>query len=112
MDESFAVAMNAIANKVPINADWMHGINLTDYINLILSCLIVALIGEWLPDPVKFGLDYALVAVLVGLLYLQQLISNKTKNLKKLLIAMLTKNLMCIVVIGMCAMAAIQYFVV
>nr|WP_202115461.1 AzlC family ABC transporter permease [Gilliamella sp. Pas-s25] len=31
-DESFAVAMNAITNKVPVNAAWMHGLNLTAYI--------------------------------------------------------------------------------
>ena len=94
-DESFAVAMNAFSNKEPINASWMHGLNLTAYIAWILSCLIGALIGEWLPNPMQFGLDYALVAMFIGLLYLQ-LISDKTKSLKNRLIVMLTVAVMLV----------------
>lgn len=88
-DESFAVAINAMTNKVPVNAAWMHGLNLTAYITWILSCFLGALIGEWLPDPMQFGLDYALVAMFIGLLYLQ-LISDNSKSLKNRLLAMLT----------------------
>lgn len=94
-DESFAVTMNAVANKVPVNASWMHGLNLTAYIAWILSCLVGALIGEWLPDPAIFGLDYALVAMFIGLLYLQ-LIGDKTKTIKNRLIVMLTVTIMLI----------------
>ena len=97
-DESFAVAMNAIANKEPINAAWMHGLNLTAYITWILSCFIGALIGEWLPDPTKFGLDYALVAMFIGLLYLQ-LIGDKTKRLINRLIAMLTVSVLLVLLL-------------
>ena len=97
-DESFAVAMNAIANKEPINAAWMHGLNLTAYITWILSCFIGALIGEWLPDPTKFGLDYALVAMFIGLLYLQ-LIGDKTKRLRNRLIAMLTVSVLLVLLL-------------
>lgn len=97
-DESFAVAMNAIANKQPINAAWMHGLNLTAYITWILSCFIGALIGEWLPDPTKFGLDYALVAMFIGLLYLQ-LIGDKTKRLTNRLIAMLTVTVLLVLLL-------------
>ncbi|WP_334320887.1 AzlC family ABC transporter permease [Gilliamella apicola] len=97
-DESFAVAMNAIANKEPINAAWMHGLNLTAYITWILSCFIGALIGEWLPDPTKFGLDYALVAMFIGLLYLQ-LIGDKTKRLTNRVIAMLTVTVLLVLLL-------------
>ena len=97
-DESFALAMNAIANKEPINAAWMHGLNLTAYITWILSCFIGALIGEWLPDPTKFGLDYALVAMFIGLLYLQ-LISDKTKRLRNRVIAMLTVTVLLVLLL-------------
>ncbi|MDF7670091.1 AzlC family ABC transporter permease [Orbaceae bacterium ESL0721] len=88
-DESFAVSMSAIANKVPVNASWMHGLNLSAYLFWILSCLLGALIGEWLPNPQQFGLDYALVAMFIGLLYLQ-LVSDKSKSVKNRLIAMFT----------------------
>ncbi|OCG16089.1 branched-chain amino acid permease [Gilliamella sp. wkB292] len=94
-DESFAVAMNAIANKKTINCAWMHGLNLTAYFAWILSCLIGALIGKWLPDPAQFGLDYALVAMFIGLLYLQ-LISDKNKSMKNRLLAMLTVTIVLI----------------
>lgn len=97
-DESFAVAMNAIANKEPINAAWMHGLNLTAYITWILSCFIGDLIGEWLPDPTKFGLDYALVAMFIGLLYLQ-LIGDKTKRLTNRVIAMLTVSVLLVLLL-------------
>ena len=97
-DESFAVAMNAIANKEPINAAWMHGLNLTAYITWILSCFIGALIGEWLPDPTKFGLDYALVAMFIGLLYFQ-LIGDKTKRLRNRVIAMLTVSVLLVLLL-------------
>ena len=97
-DESFAVAINAIANKEPINAAWMHGLNLTAYITWILSCFIGALIGEWLPDPTKFGLDYALVAMFIGLLYLQ-LIGDKTKRLRNRVIAMLTVTVLLVLLL-------------
>ena len=97
-DESFAVAMNAIANKESINAAWMHGLNLTAYITWILSCFIGALIGEWLPDPTKFGLDYALVAMFIGLLYLQ-LIGDKTKRLTNRVIAMLTVSVLLVLLL-------------
>ncbi|OCG11584.1 AzlC family ABC transporter permease [Gilliamella apicola] len=97
-DESFAVAMNAIANKEPINAAWMHGLNLTAYITWIFSCFIGALIGEWLPDPTKFGLDYALVAMFIGLLYLQ-LIGDKTKRLTNRVIAMLTVTVLLVLLL-------------
>jgi 4-azaleucine resistance transporter AzlC len=97
-DESFAVAMTAISNQVPINPPWMHGLNLTAYLTWILSCLMGALIGQWLPDPALFGLDYALVAMFIGLLYLQ-LISDKTKKIKNKITAMLTVSIMLVLLL-------------
>lgn len=94
-DESFAVAMNAIANKQPVNPAWMHGLNITAYAAWILSCLVGALIGEWLPNPAQFGLDYALVAMFIGLLYLQ-LTGDKSKTVLNRVIVMLTVSVILI----------------
>jgi 4-azaleucine resistance transporter AzlC len=94
-DESFAVVMSAITNKVPVNVAWMHGLNVTAYLAWIVSCFLGAVIGEWLPDPNLFGFDYALVAMFIGLLYLQ-LIGDKSKSLKNRLLVMLTVALMLI----------------
>lgn len=94
-DETFAVTMTAVAKKVPVNAQWMHGLNLTAYIAWILSCLLGAVIGNWLPDPRQFGLDYALVAMFIGLLYLQ-LIGDKSKTKRNMLLVMLTVSVLLI----------------
>ncbi|WP_392559533.1 AzlC family ABC transporter permease [Orbus mooreae] len=88
-DETFAVVMTSISKKVPVNSQWMHGLNLTAYLVWILSCFIGAVIGNWLPDPRQFGLDYALVAMFIGLLYLQ-LISDSHKTKKNMILVMLT----------------------
>lgn len=94
-DETFAVTMTAVAKKVPVNAQWMHGLNLTAYIAWILSCLLGVVIGNWLPDPRQFGLDYALVAMFIGLLYLQ-LIGDKSKTKRNMLLVMLTVSVLLI----------------
>lgn len=94
-DETFAVAINAITNKIPVNAVWMQGLNITAYIAWILSCFIGALIGQWLPNPAMFGLDYALVAMFIGLVYLQ-FIGDKSKSMKNRIIVMLTVAIMLI----------------
>lgn len=94
-DETFAVTMTAVAKKVPVNAQWMHGLNLTAYLAWILSCLLGAVMGNWLPDPRQFGLDYALVAMFIGLLYLQ-LIGDTSKTKRNMLLVMLTVSVLLI----------------
>ncbi|QIQ21248.1 AzlC family ABC transporter permease [Zophobihabitans entericus] len=95
-DESFAVSMSSISKKEPINDSWMHGLNVTAYLSWIVACFLGALIGQWLPDPEPFGLDFALVAMFIGLLYLQ-LIGDKSKKIVKLLIVMASVALILII---------------
>lgn len=78
-DESFAVAMNQISRTKMINTSWMHGLNLTAYVAWVLSCILGAVLGAFLPNPESFGLDFALTAMFIGLLYLQ-IIDDKTKK--------------------------------
>lgn len=94
-DESFAVAMNSLSKKEPINASWMHGLNITAYLAWIFACIIGSLLGNWLPNPTQFGLDFALAAMFIGLLYLQ-LISDKSKKIMKTLLVMLSVALLLI----------------
>lgn len=86
-DESFAVCMNSLTNKVPVNASWMHGLNISAYLVWIVSCFSGAMLGNWLPNPQQFGLDYALVAMFIGLLYLQ-LVSDRSKRKRNKLLVM------------------------
>ncbi len=74
----------------------MHGINVTAYLTWILACITGAFIGNWLPDPEKFGLDFALSAMFIGLLYLQ-VISDKSKKIATSLFVMLMVALFLVV---------------
>ncbi|OAJ74090.1 branched-chain amino acid ABC transporter permease [Brevibacillus sp. SKDU10] len=70
-DESFGVAINKITKGEQINDRWMNGLNLTAYIIWILSCMLGAILGKWITNPMVFGLDFALTAMFVALLVLQ-----------------------------------------
>ncbi|OCA82005.1 AzlC family ABC transporter permease [Pseudobacillus wudalianchiensis] len=84
-DESFGVAAGRIFNRQPINDRWMNGLNLTAYTTWIASCVVGALLGKWVADPEKFGLDFALTAMFIALLVLQ-LESIKASKLKHYLL--------------------------
>lgn len=87
-DETFGVSMNQIGNKKPVSAKWMHGINVTAYLAWIVACIVGAFIGNWLPNPEQFGLDFALSAMFIGLLYLQ-VVSDKSKKISTSLFVMI-----------------------
>lgn len=87
-DETFGVSMNQIGNKKPFSAKWMHGINVTAYLAWIVACIVGAFIGNWLPNPEQFGLDFALSAMFIGLLYLQ-VVSDKSKKISTSLFVMI-----------------------
>lgn len=70
-DESYGVLMTAIQNGKKVTTSWTHGLNITAYITWILATMVGALIGDWIPNPEKFGLDFALIAMFIGLIILQ-----------------------------------------
>ncbi|MED3622761.1 AzlC family ABC transporter permease [Neobacillus thermocopriae] len=70
-DESFGVAINKIAKKEGMSAQWMNGLNVTAYIFWILSCMLGAIFGKWISNPEAFGLDFSLTAMFLALLVLQ-----------------------------------------
>ncbi|MFJ8257156.1 AzlC family ABC transporter permease [Peribacillus asahii] len=80
-DESFGVAINKIARREMINAQWMNGLNVTAYIFWILSCALGAIFGKWISNPEVFGLDFSLTAMFLALLVLQlqHIKNNKLK---------------------------------
>lgn len=77
-DETFALSMSKLNyTKGKLNFEWFNTANLIAYFTWALSSMVGALLGNLISDPKKFGLDFALVAMFIGLLYLQ-LISDKT----------------------------------
>lgn len=70
-DESYGVLMTAIQNGKKVTTKWAHGLNITAYLTWIIATMIGGLIGDWIPNPDQFGLDFALTAMFIGLIILQ-----------------------------------------
>lgn len=84
-DETFGVAMNQTANKKFISEKWMYGLNITPYLNWIVANIAGAFFGQWITNPERFGLDYALPAMFIGLLAL--LVASRRKIAVDLVVA-------------------------
>lgn len=78
-DETFGVAVTKLATEKRLGGNWMDGLNVTAYSVWILSCTVGGLLGGFLPDAQKFGLDFALVAMFAALLILNLQAVHKTK---------------------------------
>jgi 4-azaleucine resistance transporter AzlC len=76
-DETFGVAINETAKKNCIHERWMHGLNVTAYLNWFFANLAGAYFGQWITNPEQFGLDFALPAMFIGLLVLSMASRNK-----------------------------------
>ena len=82
-DESFALAMNKINyTKGKMSFSWFNTENMISYKTWIFATAIGAILGNFIKDPKQLGLDFANVAMFIGLLYLQ---INSDKSLNKLL---------------------------
>lgn len=82
-DESYALAMNKLNyTNGKMNFSWFNTVNFISYSTWVIATMIGALLGNLIGDPKKLGLDFAIVAMFIGLLYLQ--VSND-KALNKLL---------------------------
>ncbi|GGA29570.1 AzlC family ABC transporter permease [Paenibacillus physcomitrellae] len=78
-DETFGVAIHQAAMKHRLSEKWMHGLNLTAYLNWIIANIAGAFLGQWIADPEQLGLDFALPAMFIGLLVLQLISRRKLK---------------------------------
>ena len=82
-DESFALSMNKINyTNGKLNFTWFNTVNIISYLTWQAGTLLGAILGGFITDPKKLGLDFAIVAMFIGLLYLQVL---GDKNLNKIL---------------------------
>jgi len=77
-DETFGVAVTKQMQNGKLHGKWMDGLNITAYSFWILSCVAGAFLGQWVANPEKWGLDFALIAMFVALLVLQ--LSSVGKN--------------------------------
>lgn len=73
-DETFALSMSKLNyTDHKLSYPWLTAANLFAYSAWAAAAVAGNLIGSLIPDPEKFGLDYALVAMFIGLLYLQMI---------------------------------------
>ena len=85
-DESFALSMNKLNyTDGKLTFKWFNTVNVMAYLVWAVSTAVGAMLGKIISDPEKLGLDFALVAMFIGLLYVQ-LISDKSISLKVQLI--------------------------
>ena len=67
-DESYGVLLGEYVHHKDIPSNWMHGNNIFSYLVWIVSSVVGCLIGSMIPNPELFGLDFALIAMFIGLL--------------------------------------------
>jgi len=70
-DETFGVAALQLTKQTKLNPSWMHGLNITAYLCWLLSSVAGALLGQWIKEPTVLGLDFALPAMFIALLFIQ-----------------------------------------
>lgn len=71
-DESFSLGMNKQNyTNGKLNFEWFNTTNLISYITWAVSSVAGALLGGIVKNPYALGLDFSLVAMFIGLLYLQ-----------------------------------------
>lgn len=78
-DETFGVAITKLGREHHLGGRWMDGLNLTAYFTWIAACVVGGLVGNWIQNPDRWGLDYALVAMFIALLVLNLENTGKEK---------------------------------
>lgn len=78
-DETFGVAIQQAVTRKKLGERWMHGLNVTAYLNWLIANLAGAMLADWISDPEQYGLGFALPAMFIGLLVLSLLGRGKLK---------------------------------
>jgi len=99
-DETFALAMNK-QNKTngKLSFAWQSAANVVAYLVWGIATIVGAVLGGLITNPERFGFDFALTALFIGLVYLQ-LISDRHLGLSLQLMVMLFVALVYYFMIG------------
>jgi 4-azaleucine resistance transporter AzlC len=89
-DETYAVAMNRYQNHAP-TASYMAGLNISSHFGWIFSTLLGAILGSYIGNTDRLGLDFALPAMYICLLVF--MVKSRSD-----LIAALSSALFCLLI--------------
>ena len=90
-DESFALGMNKINyTDNQLTFTWFNTANIVSYLTWAGASFVGAVAGSFIHNPYAIGLDFALVAMFIGLLYLQVIAKNGMPLKLKLLMILIT----------------------
>ncbi|KRK98481.1 azaleucine resistance protein AzlC [Secundilactobacillus odoratitofui DSM 19909 = JCM 15043] len=79
-DETFALTMNKLNyTDHKLNFTWLNSANLFAYLTWAAASGVGGILGNLIDDPQKYGFDFALVAMFIGLLYLQIIADRSIK---------------------------------
>lgn len=66
-DETYGLLLTEGLQKKAVSSDWMLGNNILSYCSWIAATVLGAVVGERIPDPQVLGLDFALMAMFIGI---------------------------------------------
>lgn len=90
-DESFALGVNKLNYTGDrLTFTWQNTTNTISYLTWIIATALGAFLGSLFTDPKKLGLDFAVVAMFIGLLYLQIVNDKKMKKVLQVTIILIT----------------------
>ena len=81
-DESYGVLTTYTRQNRPISVPWMNGLNLLAYAVWVVSTVLGGIFGRFISSPESLGLDFALVAMFLGL-FLFQMEAELKRGVKK-----------------------------
>lgn len=92
-DETFAVSINQL-RKETTSAQYMFGLHISSQTGWILSTVLGGIIGDVIPDPARWGMDFALNSMFIGLLLMQ------LKSKKELIVSLCAGALSIIIALN------------
>ena len=86
-DETFALSMNKLNyTGRKLNFRWLDTANLFAYLVWAFASAVGGMLGNLINNPEKYGFSFALVAMFIGLLYLQMISDRTIKLLVQVLV--------------------------
>lgn len=90
-DESFALGMNKLNyTNHQLSFEWFNAANIVSYFTWAAASGVGALLGSFIHNPYAIGLDFAIIAMFIGLLYLQFVADNNMDKKLKLVMIIIT----------------------